>query len=423
MYLVCKIPVSSVLSIKTCGIADVLEEHQLGGILGLAIAVMFEISIGQSSIWYGYLQSLPKILPLPLFWLLGPKPHHKKALQYLEGMELYDSIQQHLTLLRQDYDGHVVPLIETLTHGNQEMFTFERFCTATALCMSRAFEVNEYHGHSLVPLADIFNHVEHENVHIETDQEVCPQCGEHGGCDCFESESTVSSTPSLTLSDSHIPTYDDDEKDDEEDEEDRVKLSITVVNACKKGAEVYNTYGKLSNAGLLQRYGFTLEDNIYDVINIEPELVLRNVLSVMKSKKGWWSVGPYWMNLKKVRAEIDERVEFWVKSCSELIVESEMESEDLVEDFDDDEMEDASENFSDVESSVFSQNAESMDDDEDSFPPLYFQFDGTVNQEFDYLCRILLSSNPRKVKIHGSNESLGINHHYYEIGTDCCLGY
>lgn len=39
--------------------------------------------------------------------------------------------------------------------------------------------------------------------------------------------------------------------------------------------QVFNTYGLLGNAALLHRYGFTEQDNAYDIVNIDMELVLQ----------------------------------------------------------------------------------------------------------------------------------------------------
>ena len=47
----CVIPKSSVLSIRTTGIADLLEEAQILGGLGLTLAVMYERALGEASPW------------------------------------------------------------------------------------------------------------------------------------------------------------------------------------------------------------------------------------------------------------------------------------------------------------------------------------------------------------------------------------
>lgn len=71
----CTIPKASILSRKTCGIADLIDgtknnkqlfnfvccftEVGLSGSLGLTCALMFEFSQGEASPWYDYLQTLP----------------------------------------------------------------------------------------------------------------------------------------------------------------------------------------------------------------------------------------------------------------------------------------------------------------------------------------------------------------------------
>jgi hypothetical protein len=41
------------------------------------------------------------------------------------------------------------------------------------------------------------------------------------------------------------------------------------------GAEIYNTYGDLSNGELLRKYGFVDEENPFDCVEIPLEIVLR----------------------------------------------------------------------------------------------------------------------------------------------------
>lgn len=47
----CEIPRAAVLSVRTTGIADLLELHGIRGGLGLIIAIMHELSIGGRSPW------------------------------------------------------------------------------------------------------------------------------------------------------------------------------------------------------------------------------------------------------------------------------------------------------------------------------------------------------------------------------------
>jgi SET domain-containing protein 6 len=43
---------------------------------------------------------------------------------------------------------------------------------------------------------------------------------------------------------------------------------------CWMRKQIFNTYGTLSNAALLHRYGFTEPNNPFDIVNMEMTLVL-----------------------------------------------------------------------------------------------------------------------------------------------------
>lgn len=54
----CTIPKSAVLSVKNTQIADLIEKEQLGGGLGLILAIMFEHSIAGKSQWYVFAKTV-----------------------------------------------------------------------------------------------------------------------------------------------------------------------------------------------------------------------------------------------------------------------------------------------------------------------------------------------------------------------------
>ena len=47
----CEIPKEAVLSVRNSAIADLIEEEQLGGGLGLILCIMYEVKIGARSKW------------------------------------------------------------------------------------------------------------------------------------------------------------------------------------------------------------------------------------------------------------------------------------------------------------------------------------------------------------------------------------
>ena len=48
----CSIPKAAVLSVKTSGVASLLEENKIRGGLGLIIAILYEMSLHAASPWY-----------------------------------------------------------------------------------------------------------------------------------------------------------------------------------------------------------------------------------------------------------------------------------------------------------------------------------------------------------------------------------
>ena len=176
---VARIPREAVLSRRTTAIGDILEEHELMGGISVALALMYERSKGDASPFQLYLQSLPYEEPTLFAW-------SDEDLELLKGTELFDVIKQDKELLREDYETLVKPILEQ--HANAFLedgghFTFEAFKAASSIIASRAFQIDSFHGDSLVPLADAFNHLTGaEHVHLENDTSVCPICGDSWPC-------------------------------------------------------------------------------------------------------------------------------------------------------------------------------------------------------------------------------------------------
>ncbi|KAH1229966.1 Ribosomal lysine N-methyltransferase 3 [Glycine max] len=67
-------------------------------------------------------------------------------------------------------------------------------------------------------------------------------------------------------------------------ESDTSMLEMIMTKDVSSGSEVFNTYGILGNAALLHRYGFTEQDNSYDIVNIDMELVIQWCSSVFSDR-------------------------------------------------------------------------------------------------------------------------------------------
>ncbi|KAK9903332.1 hypothetical protein WJX75_003109 [Coccomyxa subellipsoidea] len=186
---------------------------------------MYELSIGKKSFWHGYLSALEQQEHLPLFWA-------------------------------------------------------EEERTAASWVASRAFGVDSFHGMSMVPLADIFNH-KAAIVQLSDEYIIEPTCYEQD--DSSEDDNSLASGPGenrpppavtrssmLRLSGGSIDQYRLEigicgatNSNGEE------VLEIIAASPVPKGQEVHNTYGELGNAELVVKYGFALRRNPFDVVLLD----------------------------------------------------------------------------------------------------------------------------------------------------------
>ena len=158
-------------------------------------------------------------------------------------------------------------------HGYQDTPSqWIAFRRAYTLVSTRAFLVDAYHGLALVPIADAFNHSEEHDVHLETDWEVCRDCGALEACGHDDEEDLsdlVNEDGSNVKAEPIVHSFD--------------MVSDRPVNQDK---EVFNTYnvergvgagaaggdaGGIGNVELLCRYGFVVEGNGADLIVFDEE--------------------------------------------------------------------------------------------------------------------------------------------------------
>ncbi|ORX72069.1 SET domain-containing protein [Linderina pennispora] len=233
-------PKAAVISPATSPLANLFDDEQLGGSLALCISVIYEMSLGADSPWSGYLQSLPRRADIPLLW-------NDEAKAWLEGTDVGKQLQE--VVSKYPY-----------------VFRFEQFLDVTSLVSSRAFMVD----------------TAGENVHIESEEMVCPLCGEAtimmGAVVAMTMVTTTATTMTMVMmmrkdaeeweSDddeatwSRIPeseaegnggnptlttrtwTVDDEESDDDDESKWIDTLDMVVVQPCRANNEVFNTYGE-----------------------------------------------------------------------------------------------------------------------------------------------------------------------------------
>lgn len=322
--IVLKVPKDACLSPRTCGIANLLDEHDLDNIAGLLVAFLYERSLGEQSPWHEFFESLkPVIADVPeiaKFWsndedralLSGTEVEEIGGLETGEDEEVYEEL--------------IVPFFKD--NGkliNMECPSFEEFKKLVVVIASRAFEVDQFRELCLVPGACLFNHSDAPDLHFQTDFGVCPVCGdvycdhdveqqddhEHsGGCcsggdhdhshghgdeeeegdwsdesvDGDDEEEREEEMEEVEEGDEDEEMEDGEDEDDEEEEEegdddededdedeDSEICDMQLQNDIKAGKEIFNTYGDLPNSMLLARYGFAIWNNSQEVISLWKE--------------------------------------------------------------------------------------------------------------------------------------------------------
>jgi len=164
----------------------------------------------------------------------------------LQGTGVILAVQQDLTKMRLEYDTVVEPYLKKNSeHFSLEFVTFELYVKLVAYVMAYSFtdpisivsmspgktgederQRLESNPPMMVPLADTLNHVAKNNAQLSFGEK---------------------------------------------------SLKMCAVKSIKKGEEVFNTYGELSNAELLHMYGFAemYPKNHYDVVEIPCSSVLQ----------------------------------------------------------------------------------------------------------------------------------------------------
>lgn len=131
----------------------------------------------------------------------------------------------------------VLPLLTPLLLDPTSI-SLPRFLWSYSIISSRAFQVDSFHGLSLVPLADLFNHSSEHQVHFQSETVVCPSCGSFDECVHDGSIKAEGKGREAEDYDCHI-----------------------VSNSPIDAGEVFNTYGPaMSNTKLATFYGFIQDD-------------------------------------------------------------------------------------------------------------------------------------------------------------------
>lgn len=360
--LLLRIPKSNILSSKNSFIYNLIVEYSHSdeeidishGMLSLCLSVIYELSIGNKSPWFAYLNLIDfegGSLPLCL-WDAKRKDQFKNTdvnmlnlFQVDEMVAFYieSCLFAHefasLVAIPKVFDVDIEGLDQdiVLSKYSAQLNVFGKY---NQCVISRAFKVDDFHDLCLVPGADLFNHIDpiykdgqvegRENIHFECDGDVCEECGDeecdHQDDDVAEDgddEQDDSDSGEDMESDEELPEVDelevfdepliteitleyiskieeeldseaetnpdpeeaptDDEGERTGAQEDLAKELSDSSKCCdvvlvrpaeaKYGYEIFNSYGNdLSNAYLLQKYGFVTQFNVNDTCLLAVQL-------------------------------------------------------------------------------------------------------------------------------------------------------
>ncbi|KAI0775294.1 SET domain-containing protein [Trametes elegans] len=263
---VASIPKTAILSARNCAAAQYIHwvPYGHGATLALSLALYSEILKGGESSWHSYLQTLPPD-PVPIARLWGDATFTEdldgqSAARWIHGTEIEKELQDEdgsplMDETRTFYKFEVQPLLDAT--GAQP--TLQGFLHAYSLVCSRAFLVDAYHGLSMVPVADAFNHTHNNHVQLASEFDVCPLCGSLTECPHDRDDSTPPHANPDTHTDTPAPHGAGPTDTD--------TVDMVTVRSIAPRAEVFNTYGAdLGNAALLARYGFALDGTEADAV-------------------------------------------------------------------------------------------------------------------------------------------------------------
>ncbi|GJJ72524.1 N-lysine methyltransferase SETD6 [Entomortierella parvispora] len=286
-----QVPKSIVLSVASTGIANILEEEDIEGYVGLTLACMYELSRGSESLWSAYLALLNNRRPQMASDL------SEESRELMKKSEVHADIETDLKDMREDYDNIVVPFLEK--HADiftedvkAKFFSFEDFKLMTSHVSSRAMDVDDYHVSALIPFADFVNHSAEPNSDYLSHEDVCEVCGaiscEHLDEEDDEEEDDedapeLEEKKAKRAAKSSEANGEDDDEDDEdwEDEEINDTCDIILDEDVKKGEEITRHYGPFPNKIFLSKYGFAEIGNPHDTVTIQLETVKKTAEAIL----------------------------------------------------------------------------------------------------------------------------------------------
>ncbi|KAN0066350.1 hypothetical protein ACQY0O_000444 [Thecaphora frezii] len=268
--IIVKVPKHAVLSVRTSTLAPSFPAPQSKhmdrskqAMMDLALCLLYEQMLGEGSAFKPFIDTFPPNgVQLPMFrdsgkprqawrWINGTEADRlacrAKAKFYKKG-SLWPYDEQDYGISKEHIRCYIeeiaLPMVKK-ARAPDKLTYFEswglvrKFETAFSIVSSRCFIVDVHHGPALVPVCDLFDHDDMHTVHFESNDAVCADC------------SVLS-----TVSHPHAAPIDSDGAPGPI-ATDTVDMRTLAPHFYQD--VLYNSYGPLSNAQLLTRYGFCLE--------------------------------------------------------------------------------------------------------------------------------------------------------------------
>lgn len=210
----CTIPCAAILSARSCGIADIIEQEGYDGMFALTVSLFYEMSLGEGSPWYGYIQSMPVYLmehDSPVLW-------SKSRLKCLKGTDAYRISVRSFNFLKDDFRNIMrplfknYPLVFSSCPEQVDRLNFRNFMICATQVKAKAYKIGNTYGLGLVPLVDLFNvTTENHSASLVSGAYACAYCGKSEAyCACelsddwendgeaeLESDGTDQDSPSI----------------------------------------------------------------------------------------------------------------------------------------------------------------------------------------------------------------------------------
>lgn len=220
--LILRIPKSSILSPKNSCLCNLLMDYEPSdpaidltqGMHAIVLTYIYEQALGERSPWYAYLDTFDlneeddQYLPLCLWSKIEKEALFNSEcdmLNMLDSSELILFYLECVNFAKTNTSVLEIPptlSLDTAEEVDENTPKLRFFAKCVQAVISRAFTVDKFHGLSLVPGADLFNHllpikdgdkiVPRENVHFvcDDDEDLCGDCGEMG-CEHDESDEEI----------------------------------------------------------------------------------------------------------------------------------------------------------------------------------------------------------------------------------------